>query len=87
MLILMLAGALHAFLKQGDAKHTAVPWLSFFGLLLLLTIWEVGGRLTMNHFPMLVIGAIIGLSIADPLLLRFRSKIDSSVKKKGKRRG
>ena len=87
LLILMLAGALHAFFKQGSPKHTAVPWLSFFGLLMLLTVWEVGGRLTMNHFPLLVIGAIIGLSIVDPLLLRYRSKVDSAVKKKGKRRG
>ena len=67
LLLLMLKGALFAFFKPGNPENTAVPCLSFFGLVLLLTVWESGGRLTMNFFPMLVIGAIIGLSVIDGL--------------------
>jgi len=67
MLLLMLVMAIRAFIKP-SREHTAVPWLSFFGLALLLTFWESGGRLTMAYFPMLVIGAIIGLSVVQPWL-------------------
>ena len=66
LLILMLVGAMYAF-WQDSPQFTAVPWLSFFGLLLLLTVWETGARLTMNHFPLLVIGGIIGHSIIEIL--------------------
>jgi len=67
-LLLMLVGALHGFRKL---KHTAVPWLSFFGLVMILTVWESGARLTMNFFPMIIIGAVIGLSSVDPLVRWF----------------
>ena len=68
LLILMLAGALHAFWNFGSTRFTAVPWLAFFGLVLLLTVWESGGRLTMNHFPLLVVGGVIGLSIVEQMI-------------------
>jgi len=78
-LILMLAGAILAFKKH---ENTAVPWLSFFGLALILTVWETGARITMNFFPMLVIGAIIGLSVINPLLTTAFSENPSGNKKR-----
>jgi len=68
LLLLMLAGAVHAIRKNDGLLCTAVPWLSYFGLALLLTFWEAGGRLAMNHFPLLVIGAILGLAALDKAL-------------------
>ncbi|MCL2527864.1 MAG: glycosyltransferase family 39 protein [Defluviitaleaceae bacterium] len=70
-LLLMLAGAIHGFRKL---SHTAVPWLSLFGLVMILTVWESGARLAMNFFPMLVMGAIIGLSCVEPLARWFMGK-------------
>jgi len=87
LLLFMLAGALYALFKPGGAVNTAVPWLSFFGLVLLLTFWESGGRLTMNHFPLLVIGAIIGLSVVEPVLSRFKLDEKLAAYKRGQHRG
>ena len=75
LMLLMIAGVLHAYLKKGISENTPVPWLSFFGLALLLTVWESGGRLSMSYFPMLVIGGIVGLSVVEPLILRYLDKI------------
>ncbi|MCL2527863.1 MAG: glycosyltransferase family 39 protein [Defluviitaleaceae bacterium] len=71
MYLLMVAAAFRAFIRPGRHKHTAVPWLSIFGLMLLLTFWESGGRLSMSYFSVLVIGAIIGISTIEPLIAAF----------------
>jgi 4-amino-4-deoxy-L-arabinose transferase-like glycosyltransferase len=63
---LMLAGAACFIRKPGV---TLVPWLSLLGLLLFLTFWETNQRYTTNFFPMLIIGASLGMSA---LAARFR---------------
>jgi len=83
-MLLMLVGAIYSFRRQ---SNSAVPWLSYFGLVFILTFWEAGARLTMNFFPMLVIGAIIGLSTLEPLVLAFLGKapIEKTTKKRASR--
>jgi len=76
LMLLMLVGAVHMFLNPKETARTAVPWLSFFGLVVLLTFWESGGRLTMNHFPMLVVGAVYGLSIIEPMLAKINHALN-----------
>jgi len=74
MLILMIIASVFSLIKKGEPSHTAVPWLSFFGLMLFLVFSESGGRLSMILFPTLVIGAMIGLSIIESLSDQFYNK-------------
>jgi len=87
LLLFMLAGAFYAIFKRESIITTAVPCLSFFGLVLLLTFWESGGRLSMNHFPLLVIGALFGISILEPMLSNLKTEATEIVARKSKRRG
>lgn len=40
-----------------------VPWLAVLGLLLFLTFWETNPRLILNFLPVMVIGAVLGVSL------------------------
>ena len=66
MLLLMLLAAAGKLLKPQALDINPVPWLAFFGLALVLTFWESGGRLAMNFFPLLVVGGMAGLSMLEP---------------------
>ena len=57
-LLLALAGAVASVRKP----NFCAPWLALLGLAVFLMAWETNNRYTLNHFPLIVLCAVMGLS-------------------------
>lgn len=69
--LLMLIGGALSIVRP---NRFIVPWLSMFGLLLFLIVWETSPRYTQNFMPVLILCAVMGVcSISDRPSIQSRS--------------
>ena len=63
MYISLIIGSINDYIKKKD--ENIVIYMSIFGLLFFLLIWESSARYIVHYVPILIVGAIPGLKVIE----------------------